>query len=304
MTVDGEARPKSHRMAAGEVVAMTGQDEDPRHAGDADFEVVFEDEHLLVVDKPAGLVTHPAPGHRGTTLAEALAGRAAGGDDPARAGIVHRLDRDTSGLLLVAKSEAAYEELRRMIAAHEVERALPGAGVRPPRRRQRHHRRPPGPRHGPQVGAVHPDRRSGREAVTHFTVRELLPRTALLDVRLETGRTHQIRAHLAAIGHPVCGDRRYGGAACGSRLGLARQFLHAQLLMFKHPITQGSNAVRVQTTRRAESEQSTRPGGSRLSEGQTRVEGWDRGAAERPPRSFSGVGYPRESHSRTNYPAG
>ena len=149
---------------------------------------------------------------------------------------MHRLDRDTSGLLLVARSEAAYAELRRMIAAHEVERhylALvdghPDAAsgtIDAPLGRDRDHR---------SLQSTRTD--SGREAVTHFTVRELLPRTALLDVRLETGRTHQIRAHLAAIGHPVCGDRRYGGGGCGSRLGLARQFLHAERLMFRHPIS-------------------------------------------------------------------
>ncbi len=223
-------------MSAGEKVRIAEGAESAPAGGEADFEVVFEDDNLLVVDKPAGLVTHPAPGHRGTTLAEALAGRAVGGEDPARAGIVHRLDRDTSGLLLVARSEAAYAELRRMIAAHEVERhylalvdghpdATSGT-IDAPLGRDRDRR---------SLQSTRTD--SGREAVTHFTVRELLPRTALLDVRLETGRTHQIRAHLAAIGHPVCGDRRYGGGGSGSRLGLARQFLHAERLMFRHPIS-------------------------------------------------------------------
>ena len=110
------------------------------------FDVVYEDEHLMVVDKPAGVVVHPAPGHRGPTLAQALAGRAAGGDDPERAGIVHRLDRDTSGLMVVAKSEEAHAALQRMIRAREVDARVPGAGGGPPGRRQRHDRRPDRPR--------------------------------------------------------------------------------------------------------------------------------------------------------------
>jgi len=203
---------------------------------DAAFEVVFEDEHVMVVDKPAGLVTHPAPGHEGATLAEALRGRAAGGSDPVRAGIVHRLDRDTSGLLVVAKSEAAYAALRKQMKAREVRReylALVSGQ--------------PDAESGTIDAAIGRDRaqrtlvstRSDRPraAVTHFGVLERLPRTALLEVRLETGRTHQIRAHLAAIDHPVCGDAQYGGRACGRRLGLERQFLHARGLMFSHPNT-------------------------------------------------------------------
>ncbi len=128
----------------------------PRRA--VPFEVVYEDEHLLVVDKPAGVVTHPAPGHRGPTLAGALAGRAAGGADPERAGIVHRLDRDTSGLMVVARTEEAYAELQRMMKAREVTRELPGARVRPPRRRARHHRRAARPRSHAAHGDVDPHR--------------------------------------------------------------------------------------------------------------------------------------------------
>ena len=206
---------------------------DPEPA--VDVPVVYEDEHLMVVDKPAGLVTHPAPGHTGPTLAGALAGRAAGGPDPDRAGIVHRLDRDTSGLLIVAKSEAAHAELKRMIGAREVQREYlalveghPDAAegtIDAPLGRDRVNR---------TVVSTRTDR--AREAVTHFEVLERLPRTALLAVRLETGRTHQIRAHLAAIGHPVVGDRRYGGLEAGRRLGLERQFLHARLVRFSHPM--------------------------------------------------------------------
>jgi 23S rRNA pseudouridine1911/1915/1917 synthase len=202
----------------------------------ASFEVVYEDEHLLVVDKPAGVVVHPAVGHASGTLAQALAGLAAGGPDPARAGIVHRLDRDTSGLMLVARSEEAHRALRRMIRARAVTREyLALVSGRPdaesgtidaPLGRDRTRR---------TVVSTRSDR--ARAAVTDFWRIEALPRTTLLGVRLDTGRTHQIRAHLAAIGHPVCGDRRYGGEECGERLGLLRQFLHARALMFRHPFT-------------------------------------------------------------------
>ncbi len=237
VSVDGRTRPKNHRVAAGERVALSAVAEASVAEEPApDFEVVYEDADLLVVDKPAGLVTHPAPGHSGTTLAEALAGRAAGGVNPERAGIVHRLDRDTSGLLIVARSDEAYAALQRMLRAREISREYlalvsghPDAEsgtIDAPIGRDRARR---------TVMSTRTDRARG--AITHFEVLERLPRTALLDVRLETGRTHQIRAHLAAIGHPVCGDGAYGGGECGRRLGLNRQFLHARKLMFKHPIT-------------------------------------------------------------------
>ena len=234
--VDGERRPKSWKLAAGATVELDVLEA----AADADpvpeFDVVLEDEHLLVVDKPAGLVVHPARGHRGTTLAEALVGRARGGPDEARAGIVHRLDRDTSGLLVVAKSEEAYVALNRALRRREITREYLAlvdgqpdserGTIDAPLGRDRVRR---------ELVSVRSDR--PRTAVTHFEVVERLPAAALLGVRLETGRTHQIRAHLAAIGHPVCGDPRYGGGACGRRLGLERQFLHASKLMFRHPVT-------------------------------------------------------------------
>jgi 23S rRNA pseudouridine1911/1915/1917 synthase len=240
VTVDGEARQKSHRLAAGERVQAdlaeraAAVDVD---AGDGvPFEVVFEDEHLLVVDKPAGVVVHPAPGHAAGTLSQALAGRAAGGDDPWRPGIVHRLDRDTSGLLVVAKSDAVHRALQEMIRRRAMRREyLALVSGRPDARS------------GTIDAPIGRDRRdrishststdSPREAVTHFEIEQALPRTTLLRVRLETGRTHQIRVHLAAIGHPVCGDTQYGGGPCGARLGLTRQFLHATKLVFTHPIT-------------------------------------------------------------------
>jgi 23S rRNA pseudouridine1911/1915/1917 synthase len=236
VTVGGRSRPKNHRLAPGDEVAVARAEEEPAATGEVPFEVVFEDEYLLVVDKPAGVVIHSAPGHRGPTLAQALAGRAAGGADPERAGIVHRLDRDTSGLLVVARSEEAHAALRRLMRARQIVREyLALVGGRPaaesgtidaPIGRDRIRR---------TVVSTRTDR--ARAAVTHFRVLEQLARTTLLRVRLETGRTHQIRAHMAAIGHPVCGDRHYGGANCGKKIGLERQFLHAARLMFSHPFS-------------------------------------------------------------------
>jgi 23S rRNA pseudouridine1911/1915/1917 synthase len=221
--VDGRSVAKNHRMAAGETVTIAEQESPEERT--PEFEIVFEDEYLLVVDKPAGLVTHPAPGHHAPTLADAVEGL-----------VVHRLDRYTSGLLLIAKTEAVREALQAELKRREVRREYlalvsghPDAEtgtIDAPLGRDRHNRtvmstRTAKPRH----------------AVTHFEVVERLPRTTLLRVRLETGRTHQIRAHLAAIDHPVCGDPAYGGRECGRRLGLSRQFLHATKLMFRHPVT-------------------------------------------------------------------
>lgn len=233
VTVDGAARPKRHKVSAGERIEVAPEPvADVEPSGDAPYAVAWEDEHLLVVDKPAGVVVHPAPGNRTGTLAQALAGRAAGGEDPSRAGIVHRLDRDTSGLLIVAKSEAAHRELKRMIEAREVTREyLALVEGTPPARS------------GTIDAPIGRDRRirtrmstetdDPRDARTHFTLERALPGTALLRVTLETGRTHQIRVHLEAIGHPVVGDPEYGR---GGRLGLERQFLHATRLAFAHPL--------------------------------------------------------------------
>jgi 23S rRNA pseudouridine1911/1915/1917 synthase len=233
--VDGVARPKNHRVAVGELVAVTQPEQDATPAAPP-FEIVYEDPDLLVVDKPAGLVTHPAPGHHGETLAEALRGTAAGGPDPERAGIVHRLDRDTSGLLVVAKTEEAYAGLARQLRAREMQREYLALVSGHPEAQSGTIDAPIGrDRARRTVVSTRSDR--PREAVTRFEVLERLPATTLLRVRLETGRTHQIRAHLAAIGHPVCGDTQYGGRSCGRELGLQRQFLHAERLMFSHPRT-------------------------------------------------------------------
>ena len=236
VTVDGHRRPKSHRVEPGESVEIAEAESPEPDAEPAPYEVVFEDEHLMVVDKPAGVVVHPGAGARTGTLAQALTGVAAGGADPDRAGIVHRLDKDTSGLMLVARSEEVHGRLQKLIRAREVRREYltlvsghPDAErgtIDAPLGRDRLRR---------ELVSTRSDR--ARPAVTHFWRIEALPRTTLLGVRLETGRTHQIRAHLAAIGHPVCGDARYGGGECGRRLGLTRQFLHARTLGFRHPVT-------------------------------------------------------------------
>ena len=232
--VEGESRRKRDRVAAGERIVVRVASRLPDDAPVAEFDVVLEDEHLMVVDKPAGVVVHPGAGNLSGTLAQALAGRAAGGP-PERAGIVHRLDRDTSGLLIVAKSEVAHGALTRMLRARKIEREYlalvhgrPGA--------ERGTVDAPLGRDSRQRTAVSTRTDRPRQAVTHFWTVEELPHATLLGVRLETGRTHQIRAHLAAIGHPVCGDTRYGGEAAGRVLGLTRQFLHSSNLRFEHPL--------------------------------------------------------------------
>jgi 23S rRNA pseudouridine1911/1915/1917 synthase len=198
----------------------------------APFTIAYQDEHLIVVDKGPGLVVHPARGHHENTLSQILAPLLAGGEDE-RAGIVHRLDRDTSGLLVVSRSEEAHRRLQAALAAREIEREyLALVEGRPPARSgtiEAPIGRDPRMRTRMAVGGAHP-----REARTHFTLERALGDTSLLRLRLETGRTHQIRVHLQAIGHPVCGDPEYGSAG---RLGLERQFLHATRLAFAHPIT-------------------------------------------------------------------
>jgi 23S rRNA pseudouridine1911/1915/1917 synthase len=231
--VDGERRTKSHRLEAGETVEV-----EPRERGGRlepepfDLRLAYEDEHLLVVDKPAGLVVHPSAGHEGGTLVNALLARGIAGGDPERPGVVHRLDRDTSGLLVLARSEEAYERLRELVRERRLERRYLALVRGRPRSRTGRIEAPIGrDRHDPLRMSLDTD--TPREAVTHFEVRELLPEHALLEVRLETGRTHQIRVHLAAIELPVVGDPVYG--VTDPELG--RQFLHAHRLAFPHPLT-------------------------------------------------------------------
>jgi 23S rRNA pseudouridine1911/1915/1917 synthase len=240
--VDGRPRPKSHRLQGGErlrwepVEAPLSPALVPERRP---LEVRFEDEHLLVVAKPAGLVVHPGAGHPTGTLVNALLGRddprlsAAGGT--VRPGIVHRLDKDTSGLLLVAKDDLAHAALARDLAARRIERRYlalvqghldPGGTVDAPIGRH--------PRDRKRMAVVP----GGRRAVSHWHVLERLDGVDLVEVRLETGRTHQIRVHLSSIGHPVVGDRTYGAdPRLAQRLGLDRPFLHAWRLRLRHPLS-------------------------------------------------------------------
>jgi len=231
--VDGEARPKSHRLEGGEEVAFEPPAPEPGlEPEELPLRIAYEDEHLLVVDKPAGMVVHPAPGHATGTLVHGLLGRVGGGEEADRPGIVHRLDRDTSGLLVVARTEDAYNGLRNLVQERELERRYKALVRGTPQSWRGRIEAPIGrDRHEPTRMSLDTD--TPRDAVTHFEVERLLDGHALLDVRLETGRTHQIRVHLAAIGLPVVGDPVYGVRAPE----LERQFLHAWRLAFEHPLT-------------------------------------------------------------------
>ena len=206
------------------------------------LQVLFEDDHLIILDKPAGLVVHPAPGHPDGTLVNALLHHAEvqGGSDPLRPGIVHRLDKDTSGVMVVAKRPQAHERLVEMFQHHSLERAYLAIALGRP---------PPAIRYETLHGR-HPSNRKkftsrsdrGRRAVTDLESIELLHGSALVRCRLETGRTHQIRVHLAEHGHPVLGDPLYGKSIGDPELRrvateLGRQALHAAVLSFAHPIT-------------------------------------------------------------------
>ena len=231
--VDGEVRPKSHRLEGGEELEVELPEAQAIEPSDAPLDVVYADDDLLVIDKPAGLVVHPAAGHAGETLVHRLIDRGAAGGDPGRPGIVHRLDRGTSGLLLVARSEDAYARLAEAIRERRVERRYLALVRGVPRSRTGRIDAPIGRDRADRTRRSL-DTETPREAVTWFEVRERLGERTLLEARLETGRTHQIRVHLEAIGLPVCGDPVYG---VPGELGLERQFLHAYALAFDHPVT-------------------------------------------------------------------
>ena len=235
--VDGERRSKSHRVSGGEELVVELPDERPLRPVDLGLDVMLEDEHLLVVDKPAGIVVHPSgPDERAEqeeTLAHGLLELGAAGGDPERPGIVHRLDRDTSGLLVVARSDEAHARLSEAIRERRVERRYLALVRGTPRSRTGRITAPIG--RDRRARTRHSlDTETPRDAVTWFEIAEPLGERTLLEVRLETGRTHQIRIHLEAIELPVSGDRTYG---VRGDLGLERQFLHAHRLRFVHPFT-------------------------------------------------------------------
>jgi len=235
--VDGRPRAKSFRLDGGERVVVHLAEDGPLAPEGPPVAIMFEDEHLLVVSKPGGLVTHPTARRRSGTLVNRLLGmgiRLAPAGGELRPGIVHRLDAGTSGLLIVAKTDVAYAELRERFRQHAVDRrylalvrgqvAHDRFGVEAPLSRR--------------AAKIVVDRVDGRPAATSFEVRERMPRATLLEAAPETGRTHQIRVHLSAIGHPILGDRAYGGGGDdAARAGLSRPFLHAWRLRFRHPVT-------------------------------------------------------------------
>ncbi len=239
----GLARDPAAKALAGMAFAIDLPDPTPAHneAQDIALEIVFEDDHLLIVDKPAGLVVHPAAGNFDGTLVNALlhhcAGRLSGIGGVARPGIVHRIDKNTSGLLVVAKTDVAHEGLAAQFAKHSIDRrykaivaGLPRSGsVDAPLARSPHDRK--------KVAII----ASGKRAVTHYAIVEALRDAALVECRLETGRTHQVRVHMASIGHPLLGDPVYGKPGRHrdllKRLDFRRQALHAARLGFIHPVT-------------------------------------------------------------------
>jgi 23S rRNA pseudouridine1911/1915/1917 synthase len=245
---DKAVRDPALKVRGEEALRLAVPEPTPAHNAPQDIplDIIFEDEHLLVVDKPAGLVVHPAAGNFDGTLVNALlhhcAGQLSGIGGVARPGIVHRIDKDTSGLLLVAKTDVAHEGLAKQFAAHSIDRrylaivsGVPAAGqgaVNAPLARSAANRK--------KIAVVEPGR--GKRAVTHWKRLKVLSDSALLECRLETGRTHQVRVHMASIGHPLVGDPVYGrsGKTHGKllkELGFHRQALHAAELGFTHPVT-------------------------------------------------------------------
>ena len=239
VTLEGAPAPKSRRLATGERVQLQRVATEEAEDTTAPFAIAYEDEHLAVVVKPPGVVVHPAPGNRTGTLVEALGVRMplAPAGRPGRPGIVHRLDKDTSGLMVVAKTDEAYKGLVAAMGGREVSRtylalvagtfALPAGRIDAPMGRS--------PRERTRMGVVS----EGREAVTEFKVLKRFSSSTLIEVHLGTGRTHQIRVHLAHIRRPVVGDAVYGRSAnaLARQLGLTRPFLHSYRLQFVHPVT-------------------------------------------------------------------
>jgi 23S rRNA pseudouridine1911/1915/1917 synthase len=237
--VDGEPRSKSFRLRGGERLTIEIEGDAPIAPEGPAVPIRYEDEHLVVIVKPAGVLTHPTARRRDGTLVNRLLGMGvplapAGGS--LRPGIVHRLDAGTSGLMVVAKTDPAYAALRSMFRAHTVQRAY----LALVRGAMAHDAFAVDAPLGRQAAKVVVDATEGRRAETGFEVRERLAGATLLEAFPRTGRTHQIRVHLAAIGHPILGDRAYGGRGdAARRVGLDRPFLHAWRLSFAHPMGEG-----------------------------------------------------------------
>ena len=235
--VDGRARPRSFRLSGGEQLSVDIAADRPLEGGGEAVPIRYRDAHLLVVAKPAGVLTHPTAATRDGTLVNRLLAMGvplapAGGE--LRPGIVHRLDVGTSGLMLVASTDEAFHGLQAMLRRHAVERHYL-ALVRGRTAHEDFSVEAPLGRRGAHIVV---DRVSGRRSATSFVVRERLPATTLLDAAPQTGRTHQIRVHLQAVGHPIMGDRRYGGGGdVARRIGLDRPFLHSWRVELVHPVT-------------------------------------------------------------------
>jgi 23S rRNA pseudouridine1911/1915/1917 synthase len=236
VTIDGRVPKAAERVTEG--LAVSVEEPPPKElsleAENIPLTIVYQDSDLLVVDKPAGLTVHPAPGHSRGTLVNALLAACPdlqGISGTLRPGIVHRLDKDTSGLIVVAKNDRAMRALQRQLAERTVHKTYLALVVGVPKPREGQIEAPIGrsPRNRKKMAVVE----GGREATTRYRVREELPGHALLEVEPVTGRTHQIRVHLAAIGHPVLGDPLYGKASAL----LGRQFLHAWKLAFRMPVS-------------------------------------------------------------------
>ena len=229
--VDGRVRPKSYRLEGGERVELPDRVLPPPQPPPEPPRIAWSDEHLAVVDKPAGLVVHPGAGRPSGTMVDALSGMLAGGEAHRR-GIVHRLDRDTSGLLVVARSEEAFRRLSGLVRRRELERTYLALVRGHPRSHSGRIEAAIG-RDRSEPTRISLDSDSPRDAVTHFELVRAWDAHALLKVKLDTGRMHQIRVHLAAIDLPIVGDAVYGA----TDPALSRQFLHAAGLGFTHPFS-------------------------------------------------------------------